>query len=86
MEPKDNRDSFTKKIYEVHTFNQNSVEIKRLPFELFHVCTAKFSGPTAMYLNKMITTDITFSSDESDNILMFSGKGTIFNKVPFTIK
>ena len=73
-------------MYETHTFYSNSVELKRLPFELFHVAISKFSGPVAMYLNKSIGTDITFSSEESDFILLFSNKGTIFNKVPFYTK
>lgn len=54
MEPKDNRDSNNKKIYETHTFNTNALELKRVSFELFHMSLAKFSGPIAAYINKSI--------------------------------
>ena len=39
-----------------------------------------------MFLDKSIPSDLTFSPEDEDSILLFSNRGSIFNRVPFYVK
>lgn len=55
-----------------------------MPYELFYIAAGSFSGPIAFLRDKSMTTDFTLAEEMETNILIFSHKGKLLKKIPYS--
>lgn len=84
MEPNTDEFEFDELRLQLHNFHRMNKDFKQISFELFHIAVASYNGPIATLRDRAVQTELSLPEEVENNVVLFSNKGKILRKIPFT--